>query len=104
MNAPARIPTESAHRATIATFLPGEDDTAMDIRCDIAALRDQASAGLRRATDEAAPVLEHIATLATFAVYAPMDAAQLVLLLAALRNTMESARYLDRAYRATRDG
>lgn len=102
MNAPAKIlpdtaRAKSAYRASITIHCPNEDEMTLANRVALAALRDQASAGLRRCSPETAPVLSEIARLATHAVFAPMPAGQVHMTRFALANLMEGARILERA-------
>lgn len=102
MNAPARIQpdpdrVESAYRASISVHCPNEDPLTLANRVAVAAIRDQASAGLRRCSPEAAGLLQEIARLATHAVFAPMPAGQVHLTRFALASLLESARVLERA-------
>lgn len=73
----------------------------MAARVDIAAMRDQATVGIHRATDSAAIMLGEVVRVAQAAVYAPMPASALLRVRAALTITMMAARQIDRV---TRDG
>lgn len=102
MNAPARIQPdperiEAAYRASVTIHCPNEDELTLANRVALAALRDQASAGLRRCSPETAPILSEVARLATHAVFAPMPPGQVHLTRFALANLMEGARILERA-------
>lgn len=98
-------PIEAAHRATISIHCPNETELAMVARVALAMIRDQSAAGLRRCSDEAAPILSTVTRLATEAVYAPMPDGKLHLVHGALASLMESARRLERAVNWTqRDG
>lgn len=102
MNAPARIrpdveTLEAAHRAAISIHCPNEDELDMANRVAIAAIRDQASAGLRRCSGETAGILAEVSRLATAAVYAPMPPGKLHMTRFALASVLESARHLERA-------
>lgn len=110
MNAPTRIqpdperieadgwgPIEAAHRASISIHCPNETHIAMVARVALAMLRDQSSAGLRRCSDETAPILQTVTRLATMAVYSRMPDTKLHLVHGALASLMESARRLERA-------
>lgn len=102
MNAPARIQPdpariEAAYRASISVHCPNEDELTLANRVALAALRDQASAGLRRCSPETAPILAEISRIATHAVFAPIPAGQVHLTRFALANLLESARFLERA-------
>ncbi len=102
MNAPARIrpdvrAAEAAYRASVTLHCPNEDELTLDNRVALAALRDQASAGLRRCSPETAPILAEISRIATHAVFAPMPPGQVHLTRFALSNLMEGARILERA-------
>lgn len=102
MNAPARIrpdteSLEAAHRASISVHCPNEGDGRMASRVAIAVIRDQASAGLRRCSPEAAGILAEVSRLATHAVYAPMPPGKLHMTRFALASLLESARHLERA-------
>ncbi|MET3710386.1 hypothetical protein ABIC65_001066 [Sphingomonas trueperi] len=119
MNAPARIvpdgfivpfpadlqvaeewtEAECAHRAAITIHLPNEDEWSMRCRVAIAMMRDRATAGLRRCSDAAYPLLSYVAREATTAVYAPVPPRQLVLLRAGLTQALEAARIMERASR-----
>ncbi len=110
MNAPARIPLpvasedlwsaeERAHRAAITIHCPNEGEWNMACRAQIAAIRDQASAGLRRCCNDAHGILSEVARIASLTVYAPMDAKQLTRKRAALMSAIEAARALERAAR-----
>ena len=92
---------ERAHRAAISLHCPNCDEMEMAARCDLAALRDAAAAGIGRAGDSAAVLLHEVARLATQAVYAPAPASQLIRLRSALSFTVEAARALERV---TQDG
>ena len=109
MNAPARIQPdpdrlEAAHRASIRVHCPNEDPLTLANRVAIAAIRDQASAGLRRCSPEAAGLLQEIARLATHAVFAPMPAGQVHMTRFALASLLESARHLERAVKWSERG
>lgn len=106
MNAPAKIrvdesTTERAYRHAITIHCPNESEIAMAARVDLATIRDQASAAIRRATDSAAVLLSEIAKLAGGAVFAPMPTSDLIRIKSALDLTMMAARSIDRV---TRDG
>lgn len=107
MNAPANIrvpaairvdpsPAERAHRRTISIHCPNCDEVEMAARCDLAAMRDQASAGVMRACDPAAVILGEVVKLAAAAVYAPLPASQLLRIRSALGFTIEAARAVER--------
>lgn len=93
---------EAGYRATISLHCPNENELDLANRVAIAALRDQASAGLRRCSDEAAPILTAVTQLATAAAYAPMPPGKLHMTRFALASLMESARTLERAVNWTR--
>lgn len=107
MNAPARIVTsdifvtaaERAHRRAISIHCPNCDDVEMAARCDLAAMRDAAMIGTRRASESAAVLLAEVSRLATSAVYAPVETSRLIRIRAALDLTMDAARALERAQR-----
>lgn len=104
MNAPAKIridepTTERAYRHAITIHLPNESEMAMAARCDLAVMRDVATAATRRATDSAATILTEIAHLAGAAVFAPMPASDLIRIKSALDLTMLAARSIDRVTR-----
>lgn len=109
MNAPARFPVipseptigERAHRHSISVHCPGCSEAEMAARCDIAALRDAATAGALRATESAAVVLGEAARIATAAVFAPASVSRLIRTRGALEFMMDTARVLERL---SRDG
>lgn len=78
MNAPANItPTRDRYIPQVKEFVPlceGEDLTQ---RCSILMMRDQATAGLRRCSAEAAPILEHIQRVASQYAFTKMPADRL---------------------------
>jgi hypothetical protein len=78
MNAPARIPaTRDRYIPQVRAFVPlcrGED---LQLRCSLLLIRDQATAGLRRCSGEAAPVLDTIERLATQYAFAKLPIAEL---------------------------
>lgn len=88
---------EAAYRTSISIHCPNEDELDMANRVAIAAIRDQAAAGLRRCSDETAGVLTAVSQLATAAAYAPMPPGKLHMTRFALASLMESARTLERA-------
>ena len=69
---------------------PNEDPLTLANRVAIAAIRDQASAGLRRCSPETAGLLQEIARLATHAVFAPMPAGQVRCIARAITNSPEN--------------
>lgn len=89
-------PEERAHRHAISIHCPNENDFAMGCRAHIAAIRDQASAGLRRCSADAYGILSEVARISAVAVYAPASAKRLVMLRSALTQAMEAARALER--------
>lgn len=102
MNAQTTIVAEedgvdAAYRASISIHLPNETELGMSARVALASIRDRSAAGLRRCSDEAAPVLQTVTRLATEAVYARMPDGKLHLVVGALASLMESARRLERA-------
>lgn len=110
MNAPANIQqtrpirvdettSERAYRHAISIHCPNCDEMEMAARCDIAMLRDKASAGISRASDGAAALLGEVSRLATMCVYAEAPASRLMRMRAALHLTMEAARAIERAQR-----
>lgn len=110
MNAPAKIampitpdtgwtPAEIAHRHTISIHCPNGSEIEMKARADLAAIRDQATAGIARASDSAAAILGEVSRLATQAVYAPIETANLLRIRSALELTMMAARAVERAVR-----
>lgn len=109
MNAPANIPqarvrldettTERAHRHVIAPHCSGDDEMQIAARCDIAAMRDAASIGMARATDDAAAMLAIVSRLAAQAVYADVPASRLIRIKSALTLSMMAAREIERLHR-----
>ncbi|GGB14928.1 hypothetical protein GCM10011380_00420 [Sphingomonas metalli] len=91
--------TERAYRATIAVHVPDCDEMSMAARCDIAAMRDQASVGMARATDSAVVILGEVSRMASAAVYADMPTSNLLRVRAALKLTMMAAREVERIQR-----
>ncbi|ODP39270.1 hypothetical protein [Sphingomonas turrisvirgatae] len=88
---------EGAYRATISAHCPNQSELAMQARIALAQLRARASAGARRCSDEAAPVLHHVAVLAGETVYAPLPEGKLHLVVGALSSLMSAARHVERA-------
>lgn len=111
MNAPFRSPIEGAreflhgtaaeraHRHSISIHCPNQDEMTMAARVELAMLRDQAGAGMRRAGPAAAAILFEISQLATSAVYADAPFGKLLSLGTALKLTMQAAREIERATR-----
>lgn len=108
MNAPANITVprpirvdetgaEAAHRRSISMHCPNQDEATMAARCDIAAMRDQATSGRFRAGEAAGAILATASRVATEAVYAPLDFRRLQRIRAALHLTIEAARAMERA-------
>lgn len=102
MNAQTKIrpdtkSVDAAYRASISIHCPNEGELDMANRVAIAAIRDQASAGLRRCSNETAAILAEVSRLATAAAYAPMPPGKLHMTRFALASLMESARTLERA-------
>lgn len=91
---------ERAHRATIATTRPGEPDDLQAYRVKLAVLRDNAAIAIDRAGPEASPILQHVASHAGLAVYAPWSAKKLFAIHSALELTMMAARSIEWAARA----
>jgi hypothetical protein len=58
-------------------MLPGCDGEELQQRCSLLLARDNATAGLRRCSDEAAAVLEHVQRLATTYAFASLPLAAL---------------------------
>ena len=110
MNAPVNLPqqrpvridetvAERAHRHSITTHCANQDEVEMAARVDLAMLRDQATAGMSRATDSAAVILGEVVRMATGAVFAQLPASRLMMIRSALNLTMEAARMIDRLER-----
>lgn len=106
MNAPAQIRAdesilgttqERALRHAISIHCPNQSEFAMACRVDIAMMRDQASAGMFRASQTAAALLAQVARAGSSWAYAPADDRQLVMVRSALRQTIDAARALERA-------
>lgn len=91
---------ERAYRHTISIHCPNRDEMELAVRCDLATIRDQATAGVSRASVEAAGLLAEVSRLATHAVYAEMDTGRLLRLRLALMMTVEAAREIERVSRA----
>lgn len=58
---------DEAYRASISVHFPNTDPMTMAVRVELMALRDRASAGLRRCGDESAPMLAEAVRLASLA-------------------------------------
>jgi len=111
MNAPANIQyasaevfeqsaAERAHASAIRVFCPRADDMELAVRCDLAAIRDAASIGARRAkADSSAVILGEVVRMATNGVYAALPVSRLIRLRATLNFTMEAARAVERTQR-----
>ncbi len=93
----AFIDNDAVLRRSIRIHLPNEDDWRMACRVAIAVMRDQASAGMRRCSDAAYPLLAYVAREATTAVYAQLSTRQLVLIRSGLTTAMDAARIMERA-------
>lgn len=70
----------------------------MAARCDLAAIRDQATTGMRRA-QVAGGILREVSIMAGDAVFAPISTSRLLRLRASLNLTMIAARDVERAHR-----
>jgi hypothetical protein len=90
-------PAERMHRAAISIHCPNQNDLDMQCRVHIAMIRDQASAGLSRCGEAAYGILLEVTRVATQAVYAPSSTKRLILTRAALTQTMDAARMVERA-------
>jgi hypothetical protein len=88
---------EAAACAAVAIRCPGDDEMSLAIRADIAALRDQASAGVHQCCDESAGLLSEVSRLAAQLAFAPASPRKLMLALSGLSFAMEAARQLQRA-------
>lgn len=91
--------TERAYRHAITIHCPNEPEMSMAARVDIATIRDQASAGIIRATEPVGIILREVANLATGAVYRPLPTSTLIRVRGALQLMMDAARILDRTVR-----
>lgn len=99
MNAPTHISLAGSYEATIGALCPGCDEDSMAVRVELAALRDSATVGVQRATDEAARILSVVVSLASSAVYSGEPTSNLIRVLATLKFTVEAARHIDRLTR-----
>jgi hypothetical protein len=95
------IPIEdSPHRRAISIHCPNCPEFEMASRVHLATLRDQAGKGMHRASSESAYVLLlEVARTAAVAVYAKRPIGELMMLVSALKLTMEAARALERVAR-----
>lgn len=89
--------SERAHRTAISIHCPNTDEMDMATRCDLAAMRDQASAAIARADPEAAQLLVAAASIAATWVYAPAPTSRLLRVRLAVRMMIETARSVQRA-------
>lgn len=92
-------PEEVAYRQAVAIHCPGCDELEMAARCDVAVIRDQATLGIPKATDSAAVILGEVVKLATFSVYAPCSASELIRTKSVLHLGMMAARGFERLQR-----
>lgn len=105
MNAPAKIAVprqcadDSPHTRAISIHCPNCSEMEMAARVEIATLRDRATAAAPRASQSAGIMLAEIARIATFSVFAPMSASELLRIRAALILTMMAAREIERVTR-----
>jgi hypothetical protein len=110
VNAPANIPQarrirmdetagERAHRRSISIHCPNCNEMEMAARCDIAAIRDSATAAIARVSDSAGVMLGEVSRLATQAVFAPLPFERLLRIKGALTLTMMAVREIERAQR-----
>ncbi len=88
---------ERSYRAAISVHCPNENEVSMACRVDLAIMRDQASAGLARASESAFAILSEVARITAIEVYAPRTTKHLLHLRGALTLTMEAARQMHRA-------
>lgn len=103
MNAPANIPTvstaERAYRHAITIHCPNGSELEMAARVEIAMIRDQAAAGVSRATDSVSAILREVSALATGAVYARHPTSTLIRIRGSLQLMLDAARILERTVR-----
>ena len=78
MNAPARVaPARNRYRSIVKHHLPACSPEELDARCSLLLIRDQATSHLRRCSDEARPILDHITRLATEYAYRSIPLSEL---------------------------
>lgn len=104
MNAPLRTisfdtPAMRQHGHSVLTHCPTRDDVELQVRCDLAAIRDRATSGIARATESAGIILGEVARLATHAVYAQRTTSELMRIRIALTQAVDAARSIERVTR-----
>lgn len=90
------LPEEAAYTAAITIHCPNCDEMEMASRVDIAMMRDSSARAAVTASESAAVLLNEVAKIATYTVYAPLSVSDLLRVRFALGLTMEAARGLER--------
>ncbi len=86
-----------AYRRSISIHYPNSDPLTMSMRVEIMALRDRASAALRRCGPEAEAILAEAARIATLAALSGADTRQLGFIRVAIESLIFSADMMRRS-------
>jgi hypothetical protein len=86
-----------AYRRTVSVHYPNTDPLTMSVRVEIMALRDRASAALRRCGPEAEAILAEAARIATLAALSGADTRQLSFIRVAVESLIFSADMMRRS-------